>query len=54
MMGLDNLSEWAGHRFDIATMADVSEEGWTDASQLAIERLREGTDWEKKKDGKGA
>lgn len=28
--------EWAGHRVDIATMADVSEEGWTDVSGLAI------------------
>lgn len=46
--GLDNLSEWAGRRFDIATMADVSEEGWTDVSQLAIERLRKGTNCENK------
>lgn len=30
---------WAGHRFDIATMEDVSEEGWTDISQFAVERL---------------
>lgn len=40
---LDDKGEWAGHRFDIATMADVSEEGWTDVSQLAVENLMTGT-----------
>lgn len=40
---LDCRGEWAGHRFDIATVSDVSEEGWTDASQLAVENLRRGT-----------
>lgn len=43
MEDLEGIGEWAGHRFDIATMADVSEEGWTDVSQLAVERLRQGT-----------
>lgn len=46
---------WAGHRFDIATMEDVSEEGWTDISQLAVERLRHAVYFEgKKSDGKRA
>ncbi|KAK7709358.1 hypothetical protein SLS64_006271 [Diaporthe eres] len=39
---LDCVGGWAGNRFDIATMADVSEDGWTDVSQLAIENLRKG------------
>lgn len=45
---LDGQGEWAGHRFDIATMTDVSDEGWTDVSDLAIVNLRKGTDEERK------
>ncbi|KAK2599877.1 hypothetical protein N8I77_011597 [Diaporthe amygdali] len=52
-MDLNRVGEWAGQRFDIATIADVSEE-WTDISHVAVENLRKGlTDWEKK-DGKRA
>lgn len=57
--GLKCIGEWAGHRFDIATVSDVAEEGWTDASQLAIENLRKGTrrrvkrGWANKLDGMG-
>lgn len=36
--GLGCEGEWAGHRFDIATMADV--EGWEDASERAVKQLR--------------
>ncbi|KAI7788286.1 hypothetical protein LA080_012353 [Diaporthe eres] len=39
---LDCVGQWAGNRFDIATMADVSEDGWTDVSRLAIQNLRKG------------
>lgn len=46
---------WAGHRFDIATMEDVSEEGWTDISRPAVERLRHAVYFEgKKSDGRRA
>ncbi|KAG6358619.1 hypothetical protein INS49_012137 [Diaporthe citri] len=41
--GLGCIGEWAGHRFDVATVSDVAEEDWADASQLAIEKLRKGT-----------
>lgn len=51
MRDLDGVGKWAGQRLDIATMADVSEENWTDVSQLAIDRLWKAIDW-KKKDGK--
>lgn len=52
--GLDNIGEWAGHRFDIATMADVPEkDGWAEVSQLAVQRLQEGS-CEKRKTGKRA
>lgn len=37
---LDGNGEWAGHRVDIATVADVSEEGWTDVSKLAVWTMR--------------
>ncbi|KAG8168453.1 hypothetical protein KVR01_001202 [Diaporthe batatas] len=51
--GLDAQGLWAGHRFDIATIADVSEDGWTDVSELAVENLMKSTEREKK-DGKRA
>ncbi|KPM41406.1 hypothetical protein AK830_g5137 [Neonectria ditissima] len=41
---------WAGHRFDIATLGEVTEE-WTDLSAKAIENLARGTQ-RPKKDGK--
>ncbi|KAL1857526.1 hypothetical protein Daus18300_010284 [Diaporthe australafricana] len=44
LMELELQGDWAGHRLDIATMADVSEEGWTDVSQLAVENLMTSTD----------
>lgn len=50
-VGIEDLEccgPWAGHRFDIATRADILEKGWTDVSELAIERLRNGTGREKK------
>lgn len=46
--GLDSQGLWAGHRFDIATMADVSGDGWTDASELAVEKLKRATGREKR------
>lgn len=53
LMGLDGQGLWAGGRFDITTMADVSGDGWTDVSKLALENLRKATGREKK-DGKRA
>lgn len=35
---LSHKGEWAGHRFDIATLADVAE-GWTDVSATAVNNL---------------
>lgn len=49
--GLDRVGNWAGQRLDIATMADISEESWTDVSQLAVDSLRKAIDL-KNKDGK--
>lgn len=40
--GLEN-GIWASHRLDFGTMADVSEEEWTDISETAVELLMEGT-----------
>lgn len=45
---LDGQGEWAGHRVDIATMADVSDEGWTDVSELAVWTMRTGRVYIKK------
>lgn len=36
---LSQKGEWAGHRFDIATVADVAE-GWTDVSATAVNNLQ--------------
>jgi hypothetical protein len=53
LRNLDSEGQWAGHRVDIATMADVLEDGWTDVSQLAIKALITGTG-ERKDSGRRA
>lgn len=50
---LDVPGRWAGHRFDIATLADV-DEVWEDASEMALDALRAMYDGPMQADGRRA
>ncbi|KAK7924039.1 hypothetical protein PG985_006093 [Apiospora marii] len=36
---IGSYGEWVGHRFDVATLEDVEEDGWLNATDVAIELI---------------